>query len=284
MEAETIVYYHPMIQQPRQYCAAKRHWWQDAILQERILPPQPLPAAGGKNPFTLVDCPVPPFVHKRKAWKPAELSEAMESVLHRVTGMADAYLHPQIMTILSEMYKERWETCRETTEMLLGNILSAYGAWCLREQGQATVLLGAPEDTEWQMSMTWRLLEPYLDRVNKLIFYYIEREETDVWEELSVHLEQYYYEYGLVPQLLSYQKKEEKGRGGARKSAGIILDYGGSIGCIRTMPDKPCVYIDMTSCPDKERAYARKVGQILYVSPLNYLDTMVKNSYDRLVH
>lgn len=284
MEAETIVYYHPMIQQPHQCCAARNHWWQDAILQERVLPPQTSLAAGGKIPFTLVDCPVPPFSYKKRAWKPAELSEGMESVLHRTAGMADVYLHPQIMTLVSEIYRERWETCRETMELLLINLLAVYGARCLREQGQAAVLLGRPEDTEWQMGMTWQLLEPYLAWVNRLVFYYIEMKETDIWEELSTHLEQYYYEYGLVPQLIPYQKKDEKGPdGGRKKPAGVILDYGAD-GYIRSMPDKTCVYIDMTSCPDKEQAYARKVGQILYVSPLNYLDTMVKNSYDRLVH
>ncbi len=283
MEAETIVYYHPMIQQ-HQCCAAKRHWWQDAALQERILPPQTLGTAERKKPFTLVDCPVPPFSYKKKAWKPAELAECMENVLHRTSGMADVYLHPQIMTYMSEMYGERWETCRETQELLLINLLADYGAFCLREQGQAVVLLGAPQDTEWQMEMTWRLLEPYLDRVNVLVFYYIEMEGIDIGEALSFHLERYYYEYGLVPQLIPYQDKTRQGSGGGRKQAGVILDYGGSTSYICNKSAKASVYIDMTSSLQKEQMYARRSGQILYVSPLNYLDTMVKNSYDRLVH
>ena len=284
MEAETIVYYHPMMQPPHQDCAAKRHWWQDASLQERILPQQRLTAADGKNPITLVDCPVPPFSYKRKIWKPEALSECMESVLHRTSGMADVYLHPQVMTYLAEIYRERWETCRETLEVLLINLLADYGAFCLREQGQAAVLLGAPQDTEWQMEMTWRLLEPYLDRVNVLVFYYIEMEEADIGEELSYHLERYYYEYGLVPQLIPYQEKTRQGHESGRKQAGVILDYGSSASYICNKSAKACVYIDMTSSSHKEQMYARRSGQILYVSPLNYLDTMVKNSYDRLVH
>lgn len=260
MEVETIIYYHPMQAQSHSNCAAKRHWWQDAVLRERHLP-EPILTAGGKCSFTLTDCPVPVFSYKRKAWKPEELSECMENVLHRASGMADAYLHPQIMTWVSDKYAKRWETCEETIELLFAGMLSQYGAACLWECGQVTVLLGEVEDTDWQMEMTWRLLEPYLERINGLVFYYMEREGVDAWEELSCHLESYSYEYGLVPQLMPYQT----GKGAAhnsKKQEGVVLSYGNNAGGITV----------------------RYGGQIVYVSPLKYLDTMVKNSYDRLVH
>ncbi len=293
MEAETIVYYHPVTEQMSAKCAAKGHWWQEAMLKDKILPQD-----DDRRPFTLVDCPVPPFYYRRKTWKPEKLSEAMETVLHRVPGMTDVCLHPQVMTWLSEMYADRWETCRETREMLLAAVLSEYGASNLRAQGQAAVLLGAPEETEWQMEMTWRLLEPYLSRVNSLAFYYEETEGADIWEELSAHLEMYYYEYGLVPQLTPYRAKgaKKKEHCGRRRCGGLILDYGSAgnfqipsgrgYGCADAATAggwKQCIYLDAASCQEKERACAGKSGQILYVSPLKYLDTMVKNSYDRLV-
>lgn len=279
MEAETIIYYHPMPEQSSEKCAAKRHWWQDGVLQEQILP-----AKDSRRLFTLVDCPVPPFYYRAKAWKPEDLSESMEAVLHRTPGMADAYLHPDIMTQVSEMYADRWETCRETMEMLLACLLADYASLCLRKQGQVAVLLGAQEDTQWQMGMTWRLIEPYLDRINDLLFCYEKMGETDIREELSPHLDAYYYEYGLVPQLAPYRTGQKRVRCGRQKCEGVILDYGSNVRCPEIAPGRRSIYVDMASCQEKERACTRKDGQVLYVSPLKYLDTMVKNSYDRLVH
>lgn len=283
MEAETIIYYHPLPEQGDVNCAAKRHWWQDAVLRERVLPEPILSSGGMKSAVTLVDCPVPFFSYRKRTWRPEELSESMEIVLHRANGMTDAYLHPQIMTWLSEMYADRWETCRETREMLLAGLISLYGASCLREQGQVTVLLGMPEDTQWQMEMTWRLLMPYLERINNLWFYYEQVREVDIWEELAVYLERYSYEYGLVPQLTPYQRKDGRVCFDTKKKKGVILDYGSSAVGLGIEPGCQSIYVDMLSSEEKEKAYARKARQILYVSPLKYLDTMVKNSYDRLV-
>lgn len=283
MEAETIIYYHPLLEQGDVNCAAKRHWWQDAVLKETPLPRQIPSAEEMKSTFTLVDCPVPPFSYKRRAWKPEELSESMEAVLHRTPGMADTYLHPQIMTYVSEMYAERWETCRKTQELLLASLVTVYAASCLRKQGRVTVLLGAPEDTQWQMEMTWRLLAPYLERINSLLFYYKQVGEADIWEELSAYLETYYYEYGLVAQLVPYQVKEGGEYFVPGKCQGVIMDYGSSAGGLKIEPGGQSIYVDMIFSEKKEQIYARKGGQILYVSPLKYLDTMVKNSYDRLV-
>ena len=55
MEAETIIYYHPITEQSHQRLAAKRHWWQDAMLRERPLPEQRLCPGGPGSSFTLVD-------------------------------------------------------------------------------------------------------------------------------------------------------------------------------------------------------------------------------------
>lgn len=283
MEAETIIYYHPMPEWMAVHNVAKRHWWQDAVLKEQPLPERIPCGERSKDTFTLVDCPVPSFSYRRKMWHPEELSESMEIVLHRTPGMVDVYLHPQVLTWVSEKYADRWETCSKTKETLLASLLSVYGASCLRQQGQVTVLLGAPEDTRWQMKMTWRLLTPYLERINSLMFYYRQVGEADIWEELSTYLETYYYEYGLVAQLVPYQIKDGGTCQGPRKCRGVILDYGSRAAVLKTEPGRESICVDMVSGGEKEQIYARKGGQILYVSPLKYLDTMVKNSYDRLV-
>ena len=65
---------------------------------------------------------------------------------------------------------------------------------------------------------------------------------------------------------------------------GIILDYGNGYRYPKIMPDSNAVYVDTVSEVDKERLLGRRTPQTPYVSPLKYLDTMVKNSYDVLVN
>lgn len=70
---------------------------------------------------------------------------------------------------------------------------------------------------------------------------------------------------------------------GKEKCGGMILDYGGQFRYPRILPEGG-IYIDTVSAMEKERQLRRKGLSIPYLSPLKYLDTMVKNSYDRLVH
>ena len=127
------------------------------------------------------------------------------------------------------------------------------------------------------------------------------RRSRDVWEEasgeqeeqeeLSEYLEDYYYEYGLVPQLEPYVKSRAQPSGesmtaglkcGKAKCGGVILDYCGQFRYPRMLPEGG-IYIDTVSVMEKERQLMRKGLSVPYLSPLKYLDTMVKNSYDRLV-
>ena len=154
--------------------------------------------------FDVIGCPVPPFYYRHKPWKPEILSEAMENVLHRIEGMADAWLHPQIGEMLTEQYNRCWEPRRDTMRMVVKRLTEQYAAGVISRSGEAVVLLGKPEDTDWQMEMTRELLLPYLPRINRLLIFYEEIAETDIWMELGNHLDEYYYEYGLVPQLEPY--------------------------------------------------------------------------------
>lgn len=275
MEAEAIVYFHPESEQMNKNNAAKKHWWQDAVLRERNLTAE---ETGGF--FVPVDCPIPPFYYKRKPWPPEILSEVMERVLHRAEGMADAFLHPNIMTCVSKKYAGRWEMRRETVERLGAGLLAVYAAGCLYEKGRVTVLLGSPEDTDRQMEVTLELLTPYLPRINSLLFYYEEVDGVDIWEETGYYLEEYGYEYGLVPGMRPYLAEEEGLRCGKERCGGVILDLSATPRCPR-MAREETVYVDLTSDREKERNCIRKNGEILYVSPLKYLDTIVKTGYDR---
>ncbi len=277
METESIVYFHPM-QDMYKMNAAKKHWWESVSLQGRILQAED---AGGF--FVPVDCPVPPFYYKNRPWPQEILSEVMEAVLHGAPGLADAFLHPQVMTIVSESMADRWEPRRETRERLAAGLIAACAADRLIQKGRVAVLLGRPEDTDWQMEMTGRLLAPYLPRINSLLFYYEEVEGTDIWEETAVYQEEYGYEYGLVPQMCPYVAAEEGLRCGRERCGGVILDYADEPRYPRVEREERTVYADLTSNLKKEKSCAGRNGQIRYASPLKYLDTIIKSSYDRKI-
>lgn len=276
METESIVFFHP-IQDMHKMTAAKRHWWEDASLTGRVLPAED---AGGY--FAPVDCPVPSFYYKKRPWQKEALSRAMVAALHGAPGVADAFVHPQIMTLMSEQEAGRWEPRRETLERLSAAMLASCASDCLYRKGRVNVLLGSPEDTDWQMKMTSCLLTPYLSRINSLLFYYEETEGTDIWEELADDLEMYGYEYGLVPELRPYVMGEEGLRCGRERCGGVILNFADKPRYPRVEKGERTIFADLRSGQDKERSCSRENGRILYVSPLKYLDTIVKNSYDRL--
>ena len=149
---------------------------------------------------------------------------------------------------------------------------------------EAAVLLGELADTDWQMEMTGELLRPYLPKINRLLIFYEEMAETDIWMELGSHLDEYYYEYGLVPQLEPYTETADGFRCGIPKCDGMILDFSPQFRYPKLAPESRAVYIDAVSETDKEKRLGRRTPQVYYVSPLKYLDTMVKNSYDGLVN
>ncbi len=279
MEVQSILYFHPAPEGMYKNDALKRHWWQKTALQGRALS-----QGSHETSFRLVDCPIPSFYYQKKPWQPEVLSEAMDEVLQKATGMADAFLHPQVMTYMSENSQERWESRRETVENLTSALLSRYAADRLYEQGEATVLLGESEATAWQMEMTARLLWPYLSRINHLTFFYEEVEGVDIWEETADCLDAYGYEYGLAPRMIPYRDEAEGCQCGTEKCGGVILDYCPSARHPRMRHGERIVYVDLCSDQTKALACGRKGGEILYVSPLKYLDTAVKSGYDKKMY
>lgn len=278
METESIVYFHP-IQDMHKMTAAKRHWWEGASL-----PGKALEAAETGGLFVPVDCPVPCFYYKKKPWPQEALTEAMETALHGAPGMADAFLHPQIMTLLSEEGRARWEPRPETMERLAAAMFAVCAADCLFQRGRVNVLLGRPEDTAWQMETTGRLLAPYLPRINSLRFHYEEVEGADIWEEEAEALDAYGYEYGLVPDMSPYLVTEEGLRCGRERCSGVILDFAETPRVPRVEREEQTVYADLASHPEKERNCARKNGRVVYISPIKYLDTVVKSGYYRKIY
>lgn len=325
MEQETILYYYPLPGGPagrNSTEAAKKRWFQEAVLRVETLAEE----AG----FSVLGCPVPPFYYRKKGWKELVLFEAMEAALHTAAGMTDTYVHPDILRLLAPENRGRWQPRSSTVKMLTKHLLGQQAQKALARTDMVTVLLGQPHETAQQLEMTWELLEPYLPRVNRMLLYYEEQEPswdkrdgdpadreaqlletagTDAREELQEFLEVYYYEYGLVPQLVPYSRsrtaagveeevekaaKEETAnetakeagpgqlRCGKERCGGVILDYCEGFRYPKIAAGE-CVYMDIVSDGGKQRLLGRKSPAVAYVSPLKYLDTMVKNSYDRKV-
>lgn len=262
-----------------------------------------------------------PFYYRKKGWKEPVLFEAMEAALHTAAGMTDTYVHPDILRLLAPENRGRWQPRSSTVKMLTKHLLGQQAQKALARTDMVTVLLGQPHETAQQLEMTWELLEPYLPRVNRMLLYYEEQETlwdkrdgypadretqiletagTDAREELQELLEVYYYEYGLVPQLVPYSRSrttegveeevekaaKETGpvglRCGKERCGGVILDYCEGFRYPKIAAGE-CVYMDIVSDGGKQRLLGRKSPAVAYVSPLKYLDTMVKNSYDRKV-
>ena len=280
MEQETIIYFYSVSEQQKKagcLSAAKRFWFQNVSLGIRYL-------GGRQDEFNVAGCFVPPFYCRNRPWKPQVLSAAMEEVLRRAEGLADTFLHPQIMAMLTEDYGKQWIPRRNTVQKLTKCMMEQYAAGVIERSGEAAVLLGESSDTGWQMEMTRELLLPYLPKINRLLIFYEEDAETDIWMELGNHLDNYYYEYGLVPQLEPYAETADGFRCGKPKCSGVIFDYCEDFRYPKLIPDSKAVYIDVMSGEGKQRLLAHRSLQIPYVSPLKYLDTMVKNSYDGLVN
>lgn len=252
---------------------ARKHCWQRAVLCGRELP------ENAYEPyFLLVDCPVPSFYYRKRPWPAAVLSECMAEAVNGARGMADAWLHPDIMTLVSEEERERWMPERDTLERLLACLMNPSAVDCLKKSGEAAVFMAKTSDTLWQMEMTERLLTPYLPLINKLTLYY-EGAETDLWEEAEDCLEVYGYEYGLIPSLFPYGGAGTKGDYGCCR--GLVLDYGAPLGEVRLQSGGHIVYVDLQCSALKERKCLAKGVRTAYLSPLKFLDTAVKSEYDR---
>ncbi len=244
MRQETIIYYFPMKEQEGILCTAKKHWWQEVKLQGKEM--------AETDGLSILACPVPTFYYRKKNWKPQVLCEAMENVLYEAEGMTDTFLAPALKKYFPQEMEKRWRPRLDTIQQMTALQLAGQAAGYRKRPDRAVVWLGEAKDADWQMEMTWELLQPYLSRINQCIIWYEPIPGVDIREELDEFLEEYYYEYGLLVEMQSYgqERKTDTGKDNQLRRTGLLLDYR---------------------------------GDNLYRSSLKYLDTMVKNRYDKLV-
>ena len=166
--------------------------------------------------------------------------------------MTDTFLAPALKKYFPQEMEKRWRPRLDTIQQMTALQLAGQAAGYRKRPDRAIVWLGEAKDADWQMEMTWELLQPYLSRINQCIIWYEPIPGVDIREELDEFLEEYYYEYGLLVEMQSYgqERKTDTGKDNQLRKTGLLLDYR---------------------------------GDNLYRSSLKYLDTMVKNRYDKLV-
>lgn len=261
MEHGTIVYYYPVKESAGESCVAKKHWWQAVRLMPFYLSqengfsqsvPEQQICEDDERDLHICVCPVPVFYYKKRSWNPQTLCDAMETVLYQTEGMTDTCLASGVEKLLPEEIRPRWHPRMETLKQLTAQQL----AQKKKEQGgyfdKAVVRLGNGQDAEWQMEMTWELLQPYLEKINQCVIWYNPTPGIDIREELSVFLDDYYYEYGLVAETREYGTVHSLSAASREQAQNHEL-------CLDFRKDN------------------------LYRSALKYLDTMVKNRYYKLV-
>ena len=77
--------------------------------------------------------------------------------------------------MLTEEYRLKWMPRESTVRLLVRQLLEEHAGKALARWGRVTVLLGQPEDRDRQMEMTWKLLQPFLPRINRMLIYYEKR-------------------------------------------------------------------------------------------------------------
>lgn len=199
---------------------------------------------GEQDRVKVVACPVPAFFYKRKPWKPQVLKELMENMLYEAEGMSDAILSPPLEKLFPEEQQRRWRPRLDTVRLLMGFLIEEKVEGGAWGRETAQIRLGAPQDSDWQMQFARELLTPYLTQINRCTVWYEPIPGVNIRDELETFLEDYYYEYGLVVQTRPYGEADTAAEG---------------------------INIDLR-------------GDNLYRQTWKYLDTMVKNKYDKLVN
>ena len=166
------------------------------------------------------------------------------------------------------------------------------------------LLMGNSFFPEEQIERFTDMIQPYFPRINHLSIMYETYSDVEInierWKNaIDDFAEMLYYEYGLVVDV--YQSEEYAKQGLEEENAQeqthskgmrymhrqlrtLYVDYGHQGSLPYAMMRAGGIYIDVLSSGEKEQRIKKKCSNISYLSPMKYLDTMVKSGYDKLVN
>ncbi len=214
-------------------------------------------------------CGVPEFFWKNRMWDKGKLKEELGRILEEQKA-EDYYLQPELAR-LAEVEEKM------PPEILLQKVLSQipcpeyliYIGW---GSGHREGALGEEAFRE-ERRMLFRLLEPYLARVNHFT---LVTDRPEGYEEFTDYI---YEEYG-IPTANTKAMGQRFGKSG--KTVVLDMRKEGRASC-REIPPR-AAYVDFWSDKGKREELERERKDIRYLSAVKFLDTLVKNGYNTIVN
>ncbi|MCM1143248.1 MAG: hypothetical protein NC318_05775 [Blautia sp.] len=244
----------------------------------------------------------------QKGWKPDKLLRFLQRDIAERSAYGrnpEIMIHPALGQLLgqtAQQYaRDSWEQDlrtqepqRQQTDTFLPIFWSLSAKLLAAEAGLRTesvlLLLGSALFPEEQIEKFDEMIQPYLSRINHLTIAYDGREdflpEWEHWEEvIEEYVEEIYYEYGLVSQIVQdVELQSRQYKNSMKKGAFLVLDFGYEGSFPWRALQAGSVYLDVASCEKKRLLLQKKYREVSYLSPWKYLDTVVKSGYDKLVN
>lgn len=270
MEGGNVLYFYL-----KEGARFKKHGW-----SRGILPELEVDMASGREADTasgqeyrgggrLVCCGVPQYYRKGKDWKRDRLLEVLNGKLAGQEA-EEYYLQPDVarMTGIKE---------RMPPEIILQKVFRqipcleylVYIGWGEEHREGA---LGE-EDFREERQMLYRLLKPYLARVNHFM---LVTHRPEGYEEFSEYI---YEEYG-IPAFSVDKVEGQFGKAGKT----VVIDGRKEYKPPWQMLPQRASYVDLWSVEEKREQAEKNRGDVKYISAGKFLDTLVKNGYNTIVN
>ena len=311
MGNETILYY--VFEETITGCknSVKKHFWQKIKPRSFVMEDEDI---------SLVIVMIPT---NDKGWSRKKLLDIMNTGIEEYADhlrTAKVVMHPEIQGLLglSESFKSVFWTL---TDKLFMDKFSAkkHTAYSMRSNDNMTdairigiyqlpesvvLMMGNSFFPEEQIERFTDMIQPYFPRINHLTIMHEMDDDVEIsverWQEaIDDFAETLYYEYGLVVDVYQSEGYTKQGleeentqeqmnskrmRYMHRQLITLYVDYGYQGSLPYAMMRAGGIYIDVLSSVEKEQRIKKKCSKISYLSPMKYLDTMVKSGYDKLVN
>ena len=294
MGNETILYY--VFEETITGCknSIKRHFWQKIKPRSFVMEDEDI---------SVVIVMIPT---NDKGWSRKKLLNIMNTGIAEYADhlrTAKVVMHSEIQELLGQQENFQSVFWTLTDRLFVDNFSYPPGNKCQVPES-VVLMMGNSFFPEEQIERFTDMMQPYFPRINHFTIMH----EMDDDAEISVErwkkaiddcAEMLYYEYGLVVDVYqregdAKQRLEEENSQGQinskrmrymhRQLKTLYVDYGYQGSLPYAMMRAGGTYIDVLSSGEKEQRIKKKCSNISYLSPMKYLDTMVKSGYDRLVN
>ena len=294
MGNETILYY--VFEETITGCksSVKKHFWQKIKPRSFVMEDEDI---------SVVIVMIPT---NDKGWNQKKLLDIMNTGTEKYFDYlrtAKIVMHPEIQELLEQPESFQSVFWTLTYRIFADNF--SYPRSNKQQVPESVVLLmGNSFFPEEQIERFSDMIQSYFPRINHLTIMHEMDDDAEIsverWKNaIDDFAEMLYYEYGLVIDVYqsegyvkqglreenAQEQTHSKGmRYMHRQLKTLYVDYGHQGSLPYAMMRAGGIYIDLLSSVEKEQRIKKKCSQISYLSPMKYLDTMVKSGYDKLVN